>query len=114
MCAARAPPRAFRRVLRRAAAEIRVRLRRGAGIVRCMSEDSELLRRFADEGAQEAFAELVRRKLDLVYAAALRQTGGDAPLAEDVTQAVFLALACRAGALKRHTALTGWLYTTTR
>ncbi len=79
-----------------------------------MNEDTELLRRFAEDGSQEAFGELVRRKIDLVYAAALRQTGGDAHLAQDVTQGVFLALACRAAALQRHAVLTGWLYQTTR
>src|SRR5258708_5871589 len=79
-----------------------------------MKDDVALLRRFAEEGSQEAFAELVRAKVNLVFAAALRQTGGDAHLAEDVTQAVFLALAARAAALARHTVLTGWLFTTTR
>lgn len=79
-----------------------------------MDEDNELLRRFAHEGAQDAFAELVRRRVDLVFAAAQRQTGGDAHLAQDVTQQVFLALACRASALTAHTVLTGWLFTTTR
>jgi DNA-directed RNA polymerase specialized sigma24 family protein len=34
-------------------------------------------------------------------------------LARDVTQAVFLALAARAPALRHHTALTSWLFTTT-
>jgi RNA polymerase sigma factor (sigma-70 family) len=79
-----------------------------------MNEEAELLGKFADEGSQEAFAEVVNRTIGLVYGAALRQTGGDAHLAQDVTQAVFLALACRAGELKRHAVLTGWLYTTTR
>jgi RNA polymerase sigma factor (sigma-70 family) len=79
-----------------------------------MNEDTELLRRFAEEGAQEAFAELVRGKVNLVYAAALRQTGGDAHLAEDVAQAVFLALARDAARLKKHAVLAGWLFTTTR
>lgn len=79
-----------------------------------MDPDTELLRRFVDDDAQGAFAELVQRKLRLVYSAALRQTGGDAHLAHDVTQAVFLALAARARALRRHTELTAWLFTTTR
>ncbi|MEO5960926.1 MAG: sigma-70 family RNA polymerase sigma factor [Opitutaceae bacterium] len=79
-----------------------------------MTEDHELLRRFAEEGAQEAFTELVRRRVDLVYASALRQTVGDAHLAQDVTQAVFVALARRASALQRHPVLAGWLFTTTR
>lgn len=79
-----------------------------------MDHDSELLRRFDEDGVQDAFRELVRRKVNLVYAAALRQVRGDAHLADDVTQAVFLALATRAHALRRHAVLTGWLYTTTR
>ena len=67
-----------------------------------MEADAELLKRFigADHDADAAFAELVRRKIALVYAAARRQTGGDAHLAQDVTQAVFLALAARAPALR--------------
>lgn len=60
------------------------------------SADSlELLRRYAVEGVDEAFAELVRRHLDLVYSAALRRCFGDAPLAGDVAQTVFLDLARR-------------------
>jgi RNA polymerase sigma factor (sigma-70 family) len=78
-----------------------------------MNEDNELLRRFGEERSERAFAELVQRKINLVYAAALRQVG-DAHLASDVTQAVFLSLACRARTLTRHPALTAWLYTTTR
>jgi RNA polymerase sigma factor (sigma-70 family) len=79
-----------------------------------MKDDLELLRRFAEQGSQEAFTELVRQKMNLVYAAALRQTGGDGHLACDVTQGVFLALAGQADVLKSHVLLTGWLYTTTR
>jgi RNA polymerase sigma factor (sigma-70 family) len=85
-----------------------------AGIEEWMNNDSELLRQFADEDSQEAFAELVQRTVNFVYAAALRQTGGDAHLAQDVTQGVYRALACQASTLKRHAVLTGWLYTTTR
>ncbi len=51
-----------------------------------MMDDSELLRRYAGSRANEAFAELVRRHVQLVYRAALRQCGGDAHRAEDVTQ----------------------------
>jgi len=79
-----------------------------------MTEDAQLLRRFAEEGAQDAFAELVRRQVNLVYSAALRQVGGDAHLAADVTQGVFLALARSARSLAGRPVLTGWLYTTTR
>ncbi len=69
----------------------RVRFARVAAIIRVMNEEAGLLRRFADEGAQDALAELVRRKLDLGFNAALRQTGGDTHLAQDVAQMVFVA-----------------------
>ena len=76
--------------------------------------DAELLRRYAEEGSQEAFTELVRLRLGLVYSAALRQTGGDAHRAQEVAQAVFTDLARKAALLCRHHALIGWLYTSTR
>jgi RNA polymerase sigma factor (sigma-70 family) len=76
--------------------------------------DSELLRTFAREADEAAFAELVKRRIDFVYAAALRQVAGDAHCAQDVTQEVFIKLARHAAALGRHPALLGWLCTTTR
>src|SRR5476651_12320 len=76
--------------------------------------DSDLLRRYAEERSEESFAELVRRHVNLVYYAALRQTGGDATLAEDATQVVFTDLARKAESLLGRPALTGWLYTSTR
>jgi RNA polymerase sigma factor (sigma-70 family) len=76
-----------------------------------MTPDSELLRRYAETKAEEAFAELVRRHVNLVYSAALRQVNGDAHLAQDVTQTVFTDLARKAPSLVRRTTLTGWLYT---
>jgi RNA polymerase sigma factor (sigma-70 family) len=75
-----------------------------------MIEDTELLRRYADERSEEAFAELARRRVDLVYSVALRQVGGDAQLAEDVTQKVFVDLARKAATLAGRTVLSGWLY----
>jgi len=73
-------------------------------------EDSELLRRYVDEKSEEAFAELVRRHLNLVYSVALRQVAGETHLAEDVAQDVFTALARKAAALAGRPALSGWLY----
>lgn len=79
-----------------------------------MIEDPELLQRYADDRAEGAFAELVRRHVDLVYSAALRQVHGDTHLAQDVTQLVFADLARKAGKLARHRVLAGWLFTSTR
>ncbi len=76
-----------------------------------MTPDSELLARFARTNAEDAFAELVKRHVNLVYSAALRQVAGDAHLAQDVAQTVFTDLARKAGALARRESLTGWLYT---
>jgi len=76
-----------------------------------MTPDSELLRQFARTHSEAAFAELVRRHVNLVYSAALRQVNGDAHLAQDVAQTVFTDLACKADSLARRESLTGWLYT---
>ena len=76
-----------------------------------MTPDSELLARFARTNAEDAFAELVKRHVNLVYSAALRQMAGDAHLAQDVAQTVFTDLARKAGTLARRESLTGWLYT---
>jgi RNA polymerase sigma factor (sigma-70 family) len=78
------------------------------------TEDNELLCRYLGNGSEEAFAELVRRHVNLVYFAALRRVGGDRHLADDVTQSVFADLARKAPSLKGRTVLTGWLYTSTR
>jgi len=79
-----------------------------------MADDAELLRRYALDRSQDAFAELVSRHLDFVYAVAYRRVGGDAHLAQEVSQSVFLALAAKAAALADRPVLTGWLHTATR
>jgi uncharacterized protein (TIGR03435 family) len=77
------------------------------------ASDMELVREFAEHNSQSAFAELVRRHINLSYSVALRFTGNP-PDAEDVTQAVFLILAKKAATLRMQTVLTGWIYETTR
>ena len=78
-----------------------------------MSDDRALLRDYAETGAEAAFAALVRRNLDLVYATALRIVG-DPILAQDVAQSVFVALARKARGLRDHPAPVSWLYTSAR
>src|SRR5215472_3849466 len=76
-------------------------------------DDMALLREFAENGSEAAFAELVKRHLNMVYSAALRRVG-DPDEAKDVAQVVFLILARKAKSLSPRTVLTGWLYETTR
>lgn len=75
-----------------------------------MMPDNELLCHYANTRSEDAFAELVRRHVNLVYSAALRQVGGDAHHAQDVAQTVFTDLARKAASLCRRESLTGWLY----
>jgi len=82
-----------------------------------MTSDLDLLGRFARENSQDAFAEIVRRHLNLVYSAALRQVRSPQQ-AEDISQSVFADLARDAGKLNNATGgtpvLTAWLYAVTR
>ncbi len=78
-----------------------------------MSDDMTLVREFAANQSEPAFAALVERHIALVHSAALRQVG-DAHLAEEITQAVFIILARKAAALGPKTVLSAWLYRTTR
>lgn len=75
--------------------------------------DHELLQSYARERSEASFRELVRRHIDLVHSAAVRQTWSRSDLAEDVTQLVFVELARKAGRLRDHPCLRGWLYTCT-
>jgi RNA polymerase sigma factor (sigma-70 family) len=75
--------------------------------------DMDLVRAYARDNSEEAFAALVSRHVNLVYSAAWRKTGNPAA-AEEVTQAVFIILARKAGGLREGTILSGWLYQTAR
>ena len=78
-----------------------------------MTRDLDLLRRFALENSQDAFSEIVRRHVNLVYSAALRQVRSP-QLAEEIAQSVFADLARNANKLNSETILTAWLYSVTR
>ncbi|MBL9138493.1 MAG: sigma-70 family RNA polymerase sigma factor [Verrucomicrobiales bacterium] len=71
--------------------------------------DPELLRCYVRNQDEDAFSELVRRHIDLVYATAVRSLGGPSA-ASDVTQEVFLSLARKAAWLGAEGSLAGWLH----
>ena len=76
-----------------------------------VSPDRELVTAYAAGGSETAFRALVTRHVGLVYATALRQIG-DAGLAEEITQNVFIALARKAPRLAGIETLAGWLHRT--
>lgn len=75
--------------------------------------DLELLARYTRNHSEDAFAEIVRRHVDLVHSAALRQVRSP-QLAEEISQSVFLKLARHAPQLAPNTIITAWLYQVTR
>ena len=75
--------------------------------------DARLLEQFARYGSEDAFTALVQRHIGLVHSVALRHTA-DPQHGEDITQAVFIILARKAGQLGPKTVLPGWLYHTAR
>jgi RNA polymerase sigma factor (sigma-70 family) len=77
------------------------------------ANDMDLLREYARDRSEPAFAGLVQRHINLVYSVAQRCTGNFED-AQDVTQAVFIILARKAAGLCERNVLTGWLYETTR
>ena len=77
------------------------------------SDDSALLRQYVDDDSDVAFAALVTRHVNLVYSVALRHTG-EPDQAEEITQAVFILLANKAGQLRHDKALSSWLFQATR
>src|SRR4051812_21847929 len=71
-------------------------------------------RRATGRAREEAFRAVVDRYVNVVYAAARRQVGGDAHRAEDVTQAVFVVLAQKAASVPPGRPLSAWLLKVTR
>jgi RNA polymerase sigma factor (sigma-70 family) len=78
-------------------------------------DDWQLLQEYATTRSDPPFDALVRRHVDFVYSAALRQVQ-DRHLAEDVTQGVFVILSQKAAALARQKpgVLAGWLFQVVR
>lgn len=87
--------------------------RPGGDILEKMMPDLDLLRQYARHRSEEAFASLVRRHLNLVYSAALRQVRSP-QLAEEVAQSVFTDLSRNAASFAAGTILAAWLYQVTR
>jgi DNA-directed RNA polymerase specialized sigma24 family protein len=77
------------------------------------SDDNVLLREYAENYSEEAFAAVVARHINLVYSVALRQVG-NTHYAEEVTQAVFIILAKKALVMRHNQALSSWLFQATR
>lgn len=75
-------------------------------------DDREILRQYVERQSEQAFAELVARHVNMVYAAALRLVR-ESHLAQDVSQSVFMELAKKARTVREGNALSGWLYRTT-
>ncbi|MHB8523387.1 MAG: sigma-70 family RNA polymerase sigma factor [Limisphaerales bacterium] len=75
-----------------------------------MTDSRQLLRDYAERLDEQAFGELVRCHVSLVYSTALRLVNGDAPLAQEITQTVFTDLARQAKALPADAVVGGWLH----
>src|SRR6266571_6484412 len=70
----------------------RIPVRADVILVKMSETDLDLLARYCRGNAEDAFAEVVHRHLDLVHSAALRQVRSP-QLAEEVAQTTFLKLA---------------------
>jgi uncharacterized protein (TIGR03435 family) len=77
------------------------------------SDDHRLLAEFVRDRSETAFTELVRRYAGLVHSTAFRFCGNPHH-AEEITQAVFVILARKAGKLSPRVVVSGWLYQTAR
>ncbi|MCC6234384.1 MAG: sigma-70 family RNA polymerase sigma factor [Verrucomicrobiales bacterium] len=73
--------------------------------------DWELIERYVRHEDEVAFSALVRRHAGLVHATAKRLAGP--PVADDVSQLVFLLLSRKASSLDRDVVLPAWLYRAT-
>jgi RNA polymerase sigma factor (sigma-70 family) len=74
-----------------------------------MNDDAELLRKYATSHDEIAFGTVVQRRIGFVYAVCLRRLR-DSHAAQDSTQAVFIALARKAGRVADTGNVLGWLH----
>jgi len=74
-----------------------------------MLQDRQLIEQFVAERSEAAFRQIVERHSRWLFSVCLRRLG-DRALAEDATQAVFLALAQRAPRLVKLDTLSPWLH----
>ncbi|MBN1672662.1 MAG: sigma-70 family RNA polymerase sigma factor [Kiritimatiellae bacterium] len=77
-------------------------------------DDEQLLARYNATGAQDAFRLLVERHTAMVYGICRRGLSGDAHLANDATQAVFIVLARKAKGIRTRGMLIRLLLKTSR
>jgi RNA polymerase sigma factor (sigma-70 family) len=75
--------------------------------------DMQLVREYACQKCEDSFAILVSPHINMVYSVALREVR-NAHNAEEITQAVFLALSRKAASLRDATVVSAWLFQTTR
>ena len=78
------------------------------------TKSRDLLYRYILDSDEDAFTEIVRRHLSLVYSTALRSLGGDRSLAEDCAQTVFVDLVRKAAKISPNASLAAWLHRHTR
>jgi RNA polymerase sigma factor (sigma-70 family) len=86
-------------------------LRQLAAVPESYGSDEVLLRRFATDHDESAFAALLHRHASMVLGVCQRLLP-HAPDAEDAFQATFLVLLRKAGSLQGHESLSGWLHET--
>ena len=74
-----------------------------------MQLEPDALARYAATGSHAAFREVVQAAMPMVMGTAMRRTGGQRAMAEDIAQLVFIDLARQAKSVRADT-LSGWLY----
>lgn len=77
------------------------------------TDEWQLLNEYSKRNSEQAFRTLVERYAGIAYHAALSRSGNP-HYAEEITQAVFIALARKAGRIPRGTVLSGWIFQATR